>query len=135
MLNSAKLLAPVCLIVIAGCAPTAPPSALPPSTPPPPTPAAPEPTPAQLVLKEKLAELQQIRKTPEFKTYGIGAGGPYSDWESKLDRALAPYNLSFKEKLGAEELKALMREYVSSGGEDTKASEFFKKTVREASGN
>lgn len=93
-----------------------------------------EPTPAQLVLREKLAELEQIRKTPEFRNYGTGIGGPYGSWEADLDKALAPYTLSFNERLGADELKALMREYISSKGTDTKASEFFRQTVSEAAG-
>jgi hypothetical protein len=102
---------------------------------PPPAPVSTGPTPAQLVLREKLAELEKIRKTQEFQYYGISAGGPYGDWDTNLDKAMAPYSLTFKEKLGAEELKALLREYVSSRGQDTKASEFFRQTVSEAAGN
>jgi hypothetical protein len=130
-LMARPLLLAACLLLVACTAPA-------PPAPPPaavqPKPAAPARTPAQLEIERKLAELDQIRKAPEFKYYGEGQGGPYSNWEQEIDGSFQSFNLSVKERLGVEELKALFREYVSTKGSESEATAFFRRTVSEAAG-
>ena len=71
------------------------------------------PTPGQLFLKAKLAELDNIRNTPEFEKYKFSKASPYFQWPQKL---IAEMNLktdfSAYEKSGIAMLSNLSLEYV-----------------------
>ena len=77
-------------------------------------------TPGQKFLKAKLAELDQIRKTQEFRDYKFAVGGPYDNWPKKVDEeAERQGSLTTWEKVqGLGSLNALAYLYLSTDGFD-----------------
>lgn len=135
MFKLAQLLAPFCLVLIASCTPSRPSADSPPSKPSPSSVAQTSVrSPVQLELERKLSELDQIRKTTDFKYYGMGGGGPYANWDSKLDKSFSLFSLSLQEKAAVEEIKAMAREYARTGGEDSDLTRFTRDKVERAAG-
>lgn len=77
-------------------------------------------TPGQKFLKAKLAELDQIRKTQEFREYKFAIAGPYNNWPNKVEEeAERKANLTMWEKgQGLASLNALAYLYASTDGFD-----------------
>lgn len=87
------------------------------------------------VLMRNLQELDVIKATPAFLAYGAALGGPYANWAGNLDAALASCNPTLEEKIAAEDLKSLFREYVSSRGAENKETVFFRQKLMEFLGS
>lgn len=77
-------------------------------------------TPGQKFLKAKLAELDQIRKTQEFREYKFSVAGPYDNWPKKVDEeAERKGNFTMWEKgQGLASLNALAYLYANTDGFD-----------------
>ena len=77
-------------------------------------------TPGQKFLKAKLAELDQLRKTQDFREYKFAIAGPYNNWPKKVDEeAESTGNLTMWEKVqGLGSLNALAYLYMQTEGFD-----------------
>jgi hypothetical protein len=95
---------------------------------------APARTSVQLELERKLLELDRLRKTDEFKYYGLGLGGPYGQWDVMLDKSFSSFDLTIQERVAVEEIKAMSREYVRTSGEDSDLTRFMRNKVEQVAG-
>lgn len=72
--------------------------------------------------------LNKMKDEEGFKVNGFGAGGPYNGWLTGIEsfRGVPKPNWSFMDKLAMGELLQLGMEYVSSKGEETEYTTFWR---------
>jgi hypothetical protein len=77
-------------------------------------------TPGQKFLTAKLAELDQIRKTQEFREYKFAVAGPYDNWPKKVDKEAERIGdlTTWEKAQGLGSLNALAYLYASTEGFD-----------------
>ncbi len=81
-------------------------------------------------LSDLYYELMDFKDDPEFHKYGFGTGGAWHGW---LERVQALMNAStFKQRVATGDIFQLGREYVRSGGTETKFTRWAKQQIEAA---
>jgi len=77
-------------------------------------------------LRSMLGELDGLKGSESFATYGFGGGGPHFAWQERLieERSRAGRGVA---TIGFGLLQALASEYLQSRGQETKATRHFRK--------
>lgn len=88
-------------------------------------------TPGQKFLKAKLAELDSIRQTPEFRKYKLSASGPYAGWVADLKSEAEKMDLGMWEMGGVNFLALLASNYASTDGAGDDSTEQVRNHVQE----
>lgn len=88
-------------------------------------------TPGQKFLKAKLAELDSIRQTPEFREFKFSASGPYAGWPDALKAEAEKKGLGMWETGGVNFLALLASNYASTDGMGDASTEQARNHVQE----
>lgn len=88
-------------------------------------------TPGQKFLKAKLAELDSIRETPEFRQHKFSTNGPYAGWPKDLKAEAEKKGLGMWEMGGVNFLALLASNYASTDGVGDASTEQVRNHVQE----
>lgn len=85
----------------------------------------------QQLINNRLAELDKMRKNPDFLLYGLSKGGPYAGWIDEVNAEANSLDLHIIESTTVGYLTGLARSYAIYKGKDNQKTLRMRKSIIE----